>query len=297
MAPPPQPLHLNPSYLRPHPLLSTPQPSHNPPHMHPLFAPSHLSVRPLHSEPLCPLTPTPTPQVCTLCFRSGLPYCPPSITSQGINPGAAPRVLAAWLRGLQQGEALRALLLRLRATLEERVEGLGFGGGGGWAAAAATGGADVMEGEGEVMELLACGRQMVEEVQQLVGSLKIWVFFGFGVRAGRRLAVCGGMRKMMVEDVWRLADFWVLSARGWGGRKAWLIGAWGNGGGAVAGGFCGVVCVRKGRPSGSVVVPVMQPHSGPPLPCATNPSRFQALRVYPSLSPPLPASINATRAG
>ncbi len=107
--------------------------------------------------------------VCAVTFRSGLPFCPPEIARGGLNPGAAPRALEAWLRALRQGEGLRALLLRLRDALAARVDGFEEGGGTEEEGEEAGGGAT--GGEREAAALLAGGRAMVEAVEELVGWL------------------------------------------------------------------------------------------------------------------------------
>ena len=111
--------------------------------------------------------------VCGLAFREGLAFCPRGIIDGGITPGAAPRALAAWLRALRQGEALRRLLLRLRGALRQRA---GAGGPGDplWAAApeaeAAAAAADAAPGEAEAAQLLAQGPALVAAAERLVAA-------------------------------------------------------------------------------------------------------------------------------
>jgi len=109
--------------------------------------------------------------VCAITFRSGLPYCPRELVERGVHPGAVPAALAAWLRALQQGDALRALLLRLRDALLQRVggsEGGGAGLEGGMAGLEGGRARECVPGEVEGAEVLEVGRAMVEAVEELV---------------------------------------------------------------------------------------------------------------------------------
>ncbi|KIY94293.1 hypothetical protein MNEG_13670 [Monoraphidium neglectum] len=110
-------------------------------------------------------------EVCGLVFRSGVAFCPKELTRApgGVNPGAAPRALAAWLRGLRQGDEMRALLLRLRGALAARSGG-GGGAVTGASAAGANGDGSQTDWEAGAAEVLAGGRQLVAEVEELVSA-------------------------------------------------------------------------------------------------------------------------------